>query len=296
MLDAYRHFVWVVELGSFTAAARRAHLSQPALSASIRKLEEHLDAKLLHRLPRGARPTAAGLALLPRVEQALAALERGRQRVAEVEGLARGEVRIGGGATACTYYLPPVLAAFRHTHPGITVRLQEVFTTEVAQQVADGQLDLAIGTAHPDLPSETLLHDPLCVVAHPELAARWPDGLGAGAPVVAFPRGSSLRGLVDEAFPDVDIVMEVRSFGAVKGLARSGVGLALLSTRSVVADLESGRLVRIDEPRLPPPRPLMLVHPGEDQLPPAARALRLALLDRLHHHGEGLPVADDLEP
>jgi len=278
MLDAYQHYLWVVETGSFSAAARRAHLSQPALSASIKKLEEHVGARLFDRLPRGAALTAAGRALQPRVVQALEALRRGQREVAEVEGLARGEVRVAGGATACTYWLPPVLASFREAHPFLTVRLRETFTTEVARAVAEGRVELGIGQPGHDLPSEPLLEDPLAVVASPELAARWPDGLVPDAPVVAFPPGSSLRSLLDRSAPEVDIVMEVRSFGAVKGLVRAGIGLALLSASSVTADIAHGRLVRVPWDGLPGPRQVHLVHGGVERLSPAARGLREALL------------------
>jgi len=279
MLDAYRHFLWVVETGSFSAAARRAHLSQPALSASIKKLESHLGARLFDRRPRGAELTAAGRALQPRVMQALHALARGQREVAEVEGLARGEVRIAGGATACTYWLPPVLASFREAHPFLTVRLQEVFTTHVARAVAEGRVELGIGEPGHDLPSEPLLEDPLVVVAIPELAAQWPDGLVPDAPVVAFPSGSSLRSLLDRHAPEVDIVMEVRSFGAVKGLVRAGIGLALLSASSVANDIAASRLVEVPWPGLPRPRQVHLVHGGVERLSPAAQGLRAALLD-----------------
>jgi DNA-binding transcriptional LysR family regulator len=281
MLDSYQHFLWVVETGSFSAAARRAHLSQPALSASIKKLEEHVGARLFERRPRGAVLTAAGRALEPRVVQALSALERGRREVAEVEGLARGEVRIAGGATACTYWLPPVLADFRLAHPFLTVRLREVFTTQVAQAVAEGQVELGIGEPGHDLPHEPLLFDPLVVVASPELAALWPDGLVPDAPVVVFPPGSSLRTLLDRHAPDVDRVMEVRSFGAVKGLVRAGIGLALLSASSVADDLAAGRLVEVPWPAAPRPREVHLVHAGVERLSPAARALREALVEAM---------------
>src|SRR6185503_6727184 len=113
MLEELRHLALVAEHGSFTEAARRAGLSQPALSASIARLERGMGARLLHRGAGGTRLTAAGEALLPRARAALAAVEDGRRAVAEIEGLHAGEVRVGAGATACTYLLPHVLAAFR---------------------------------------------------------------------------------------------------------------------------------------------------------------------------------------
>jgi DNA-binding transcriptional LysR family regulator len=286
MLDAYRHFVWVVEMGTFTAAAARAHLSQPALSASIRRLEEHVGAQLLRRHARGAVPTAAGEALLPRVRAALAALDEGQRAVDEVQGLARGDVRLGGGATACTYWLPPLLARFRREHPGVTVRLREVFSSRVAEEVAAGRLDLGVGSPASQVHSEAFRDDELVLVATPEVAAtlkRQGDRLAPGTPLVSFPAGSSLRSWQDRALPDGEVVMEVRSFAAVKGLVRAGIGVALLSRSSVVNDVAEGRLVEVHDARRPGRRPVALLHHGVKRLSPAGLALRALLLDDVAH-------------
>src|SRR5689334_10647954 len=128
MIEELRHFLLIADHGTFTEAARRAHLSQPALSASIRRLEDQLGARLLHRGPGGAALTAAGDALAPRARAALAAIEDGRRAVAEVAGLHAGEVRLGAGATATTYRLPPVLAQFRRRHPGVRFLVREAYT------------------------------------------------------------------------------------------------------------------------------------------------------------------------
>lgn len=283
MLEAYQHFVWVVDLGTFTAAAAKAHLSQPALSASIRKLESHVGAQLLHRHARGAVPTAAGEALLPRVRAALAALDEGQRAVAEVEGLAAGEVRLGGGATACTFWLPPLLARFRKAHPGVTVRLREVFSSRVAEEVAAGRLDLGVGSPASQVESEPFRDDGLVLVATAEVVQglRRVDGrLAPGTPVVGFPPGSSLRAWQDAALPDAEVVMEVRSFAAVKGLVRAGIGVAVLSRSSVVDDVAEGRLVEVTDPRLAASRPVALLHNGVHRLSPAARAMRDLLRTR----------------
>src|SRR5690606_37808151 len=121
MLEPLRHLLLIVEHGTFTAAAREAHLSQPALSASIARLEGEIGATLLDRGRHGATLTAAGEALVPHARAALAAVDDGRAAVAEVTGLRRGEVSIGAGATVATYLLPEPLAAFRRAHPGVTI-------------------------------------------------------------------------------------------------------------------------------------------------------------------------------
>src|SRR5262245_36137821 len=117
MLDELRHFLEIARQGTFTAAARQVHLSQPALTASIHRLESELGANLLDRGPGGAVLTAAGRALVPWAESALSSVARGRRAVREIESLESGEVRIGAGSTACLILLPPLLAEFHDAHP-----------------------------------------------------------------------------------------------------------------------------------------------------------------------------------
>jgi len=279
MLDSLRHFLLVAETGTFTAAARRAHLAQPSHSASIRPLEERVGARLFHRLPRGARLTAAGEALRPHALAALAPVAAGRRAVEEVEGLRAGEVRLGGGATACTYLLPPLLAAFRRRHPGLKVKLKEGFTPGVRAAVAAGELDLGVAQGGP---GEPWREDAMVLVAAPALAAALPrEGrrLAPGAPFVSFVAGAATRRLQDAAFPEAELVMELASIASVKGHVRAGLGVALLSQSAVRDDLALGTLVTVDDPRSPIHRLLVLVHPGIERLPPAGRALRALMLE-----------------
>ncbi len=270
MLAELRHLLLIAEHGTFTEAARRAHLSQPALTASIRRLEEDVGATLLHRGRQGAALTAAGAALLPHALAAFAALDDGRRAVAEIEGLGAGEVRVGGGATACTYLLPKLIARFRRRHPGVRIVLREGFRSRVEDMLQSGELDLGIVTGAGD---ELWRRDELILVASPKIDAR-------RAGFLTFLDGSSTRELLLKHFGDVDIVMELSGIAAVKSNARAGIGKALLSRSAVVTDLASGRLVEIGSRKTPIRRKLSLVHRGVHRLPPAAAALRKLLLAR----------------
>lgn len=268
MLDGLKQFVLVAQHRTFTEAARRAHLSQPALTAAIQRLEDQFGARLFVRGRRGAELTAEGQALMPRALAALAAVEDGRRAVAEVAGLKSGEVRMGAGATACTYLLPPVLAEFRSRHPGVVFRLRECTTEEVLNLLHMGDMDLGVVT-HPG--GERWREDPLILVCAPGVDA-------ATAPFVTFSPGATTRRLLDERFPEARIVMELQSIAAVKGNVRAGIGKALVSRSAVARDLAAGHLVEIRDRRTPVPRTLHLVHRGVDRLPPAAAALRTLLL------------------
>ena len=268
MEEELKHFLLIAEHGTFTEAAKRAHLSQPALSASIRRLEDDVDAKLLDRGRHGAKVTEAGRALLPHARAALAALEEGRRSVREVEGLEVGEVRIGAGATVTTYLLPKILSRFRKQHRGIKFRLREGYALDINAEVEAGNLDLGIVSGEG---TEVWRTDELNVVASPKAQD---EDLG----FLTFPRGSATRYLLHKHFGEVEIVMELASIASVKGNVRAGMGMALLSRSAVRSDLKNGRLVEVKTGKRVIRRKLSLVHRGTNRLSPAASALREALL------------------
>lgn len=276
MLEPLRHFALVAQYKTFTAAARHAHVTQPALTASIQRLESQLGAKLLDRGRGGAALTAAGEALLPRARAALAAVEEGKRAVSEVMGLTAGTVRLGAGATVCTYYLPRFLARFRAKYEGVQIHLREANQDDLVDAVEAGELDLTIlARVAGDLPRglvrERWIADELVLVAAPGLAA--PDA----APIVTLARGTTTRMLTDRYFPERAVAMELGSIAAVKANTRAGVGVALLSRHAVERDVATNHLEILPSTRTPVARPFYLVHRGRARLPPAAGELHRML-------------------
>ncbi|MGF1466920.1 MAG: LysR family transcriptional regulator [Sandaracinaceae bacterium] len=264
MFSELRHFLLIVEHGTFTAAARQAHLSQPALTLSVQRLEEQVGASLFHRSRRGASLTAAGEALVPSARAALAAVDEGRRAVREVLGLERGQVHLAAGGTACTYLLPEALTTFRRAYPGVRLRLSEMTPIEARGALREGRVDLAVIT---DPEGEPWFVDELVLVGAP-------DADPAGRTFVSFRPGSSARELLDLTFPEADVVMVLGNIAAVKSHVAMGVGLSLVSRHAVEHDLAAQRLVEIAHPRTPVRRTLSLVHRGLERLSPAAAALR----------------------
>jgi DNA-binding transcriptional LysR family regulator len=285
MLEPLRHFTLIAQHGTFTAAARHAHVTQPALTASIQRLEAEMSARLFDRGPGGATLTAAGAALLPRARAALAAVDDGRRAVSEVMGLAAGSVRLGAGATVCTYYLPRTIALFRARHPAVQILLREANQDELLDSLEAGDLDLVIlarvaapgrrGRLSPDLlraarsglVREKWVDDELVLVAAPGFPR------SVDAPLVTFAHGATTRTLTDQHFPERPIAMELGSIAAIKANARAGVGVALVSRRAIERDVATRQLEVVPSDRTPIARPLYLVHRGRDRLPPAATEL-----------------------
>ncbi|MFJ8013835.1 LysR family transcriptional regulator [Streptomyces sp. NPDC096339] len=141
-LKALRCFVAVAEEGHFGRAAVRLHLAQPPLSRRIRDLEADLGCRLFHRIPTGARLTAAGEVLLPEARDLLARAERARERVRAAESVR--EVVLGTVAGAGLDAGPAALAVLRRTHPGLRVRLHEAPVTDPTGGLRARKTDVAL--------------------------------------------------------------------------------------------------------------------------------------------------------
>ncbi|MCB9739483.1 MAG: LysR family transcriptional regulator [Deltaproteobacteria bacterium] len=276
MFDELQHLILVHETGSFTVAARRAHLSQPALSMSVARLEQAMDARLVDRTRGQIGLTAEGQALLPHARAALAAVETGRAAVAALAGLLAGEVRIAAGATAATYLLPATLARFRAAAPGVRLRLREATTRATLSLLAAHEVDLGVVVEGARLPrgvvAEPFADDTLVVV-------RAADSDEATAlPWVAFPPGTPTRAALDAHEAEAEIAVEASEIAAIVAACAAGMGRALVPEVAVAAALAAGRLVRAPTPWSPLQRRLMLVHRGVEALSPAAAALRQAMI------------------
>jgi DNA-binding transcriptional LysR family regulator len=269
MMADLRNLLLVVERGTFTRAARAAHLTQPALSVSIRRLEAAFGARLLDRGRHGAELTAAGHEVATRARVALSAIEDARRAVAELAGLDKGVVRIGAGATSATYLLPPILARYRKRHPGVRIVLKELTREEAADQIERGEIDIAALTG-PE--GEHWRDDAFVLVGARGMKL-------AGAPFLTFPKGTVTREMLDRYFPEAEIVMELGSIAAIKHHVAEGIGVALISQSAVARDLKQRRLIKLRHPLTPIPRQLVLRHRGVERLPPAAAALRELLLE-----------------
>jgi len=143
-LDQLRSLIEVVELGSFTEAAKRLHLTQSAISQQIRELEHRCGLRLVVRIGKHASATPAGSELImhgrrimAEAEHALAAVCRHREGTA-------GRVRLGTGPTALAYLLPPVLRKLRDAHPDIEILMTTGTTHSISDALLSNEIDLGL--------------------------------------------------------------------------------------------------------------------------------------------------------
>lgn len=231
--------------GHMTRAARSLGVTQPALSAMLRKLEGEVGAELLHRTGRGVELTEAGKVFLTHAEDALRRVDSGVEAVRQVVGLEKGSIRIGGGATATSYLLPPVVSEVRRRRPGLRFYVREGGSSATVAAVLSGELDLGIvtmpvveaGGAKPQLFATAMVEDELRLIvpARHRLAGRkgfrWSDL--AGEPVIVFEAGTAVRTLIDQssgsAGVTLNVVMELRSIESIKQMVAAGIGVGFVS-------------------------------------------------------------------
>jgi DNA-binding transcriptional LysR family regulator len=242
-LTPLRYFKAIAEAGHMTRAAEALGVSQPALSAMLKKLEAEAGADLLHRTGRGVALTEAGRIFLTKAEEALRAADEAVAQVRELVGLERGSIRLGGGATALTYLLPPVVSRFRVAHPHLRFFVREAGSRTVAEAVLSGELDLGLVTLPVEAPGRDDLlvipwmEDELRLITPPGHAMggrksfRWKDL--AGEPMVGFEAGSAVRAVIDRAAGEhgvaLSVVMELRSIESIKHMVAAGIGVGLVS-------------------------------------------------------------------
>lgn len=257
-LDHLRTFVEVVEQGSFSAAAARLNLTQPAVSQQVRALERRLGVRLIERLGRRATPTFAGAELLAHcrtVEAAVGAAVAAMDRHASG---AVGQVRLGTGATACTYLLPPLLRRLRAAFPSLQIIVVTGNTPDLARAVEENRIDVGLLT----LPVSGRIFDVTPVLEDPFVAfaaadeADLPERVDAHwlarRPVVLYEPGAHTRRLVDlwsaETGVSIAPVMELGNVEAIKQLVGAGLGCGVLPGMAVRAEEKALAVRPLDPP------------------------------------------------
>lgn len=233
-------FVTLAESGHFTRAAERLGMSQSSLSASLVKFEKQLGARLFDRHTRACSLTETGAALLPTAQRLLADWEHLLSDARDFARFSRGRVAVAAPNAQCALLLPPVIRAFRDSHPGVRVVLHDVPEHEVHTLVRSGAADLGIATqtdARIDLNATPLYADEFIAVLPPghALAARrsleWTQV--AREPVIGYLPGNPVRRMLDEKLGErgirLDYVFEIALPWTMMGLAREGLGIAVVT-------------------------------------------------------------------
>lgn len=288
-----RLFMHVAETGSFSKAAQKMWISQPAVSKGVRDLEVQLDLSLIekgiggHR--QGVRLTEAGVALLGHARSIFALEQVAMDDVRTRLGLQRGSLTLGASTTVASYWLPPFVARFCRAHPGIVPRLRVGNTEWVAQQLLSYEIDIALvegDVEHDGITAAAWREDEQVIVApssSPLVRRRVDAAMLADQQWILREPGSGTRQSTERLCASmgfrVEPWMEMASNEAIARTIAAGLGMSILP-RVVVADMLAlgaiGEVRTRGHDRLS--RPLTLLRLAS-RMPSPAAASMLALLN-----------------
>ena len=279
-LKQLRAFAAVVRAGSVAGAAQQLFVTPPAVATHLKTLEKLAGAPVLTKGPDGNAPTEAGRALLGMIEEMEATIARGEKRIAAIAAGVEGSVALGAVSTA-KYFAPGIVAAFRKAHPGIRVTLSIGNRGAVVAGLERGEFDLAVmGRPPGHIATEaTLLGDhPHVLIAppdHPLAKDRHllPEDLLAQT-FLAREEGSGTRTLMTRFLDRIGagrpaMIEEMGTNETIKQAVIAGLGIALISEHTCMAEFEDGRLAPLPFPGLPMMRHWYLLH-REDRPPDRA--------------------------
>ena len=281
-LREIRAFVAIAQTGSFTRAAARLSVSQPALTVQIRRLEETVGARLFDRNSRIVSLTSVGRELLPVLQKSLADMQRVLDDARALGDGSRGTVRLACLPSFAAGRLPTLIRDFRADAPGAAFEIRDVVASTVNELVATGVFDLGVTGGEVGDPRLEMLHraeDRLMVVCprgHPLLGKRRVAAADlAGYPLVLTAAGTSVRAIVDAAFDAAGHTLELAGeptyMMTAVAMVRAGLGITILPGSAPEIRAERTLVGRpIDDPRFV--RPVLLIKKRDRTLPPVTLA------------------------
>ena len=284
-------FCAVVERRSFSQAAERLGVTQPAVSLQVRSLERRLGRQLLDRSGRRVEPTEAGLKLYRSAQRLLALEEQIVTELADEDGGAlRGTLEIGASTGPGSTVLALLLCEFQQRNPEVHVELSVFDTQRVVELVAERELELGVvGAArrHRGVVFERFLEDEvilICPPGHPFAGRTVTLDELAAERVIVMQEGAGVRQVIEDELRrvgrrlrDLDIRLELGLQESAKTAVQAGFGVTFISRSSVESELAAGTLAAARVDGLDPRREISLVRAtGRPDSRPAAAFLEFA--------------------
>lgn len=251
-----RVFYEVAKAQSFSAAAEKLHLTQPAVTWQIKNLEEHYDLRFFERTGKKILLTEEGRILFDFADRILTLSREAEEALADLRGLSRGTLRIDTVFTFGDYYLSALLLAFYRKYPKIILQVNTGNTSQIIENTLLHKNDLAFVAYDPKnekLKVHEIISDVLVGVVAPlhpwarKKSIRLKDL--DGEPLILREHGSSPRRILEAIFDERKvhprIILESASTPVIKKTVESGIGMAILSQQVVKEELRSQRLTKL---------------------------------------------------
>ena len=282
---------------SFSRAAEELHLTQPAVSIQVGKLEDHAGLPLFEQFGKKVYLTPAGTELLGIVRRIIAQFEEAEAAMTQLKGVSGGKLNVAV-ISAGDYFFPRLLVEFIGRHPGVTLNFTVHNREGLLAQMAANLTDLAVMVRpphEPEMESVAFAPHPYVIVAAPGHALVGERQIRLARllrePFVVREKGSDTLHSMQEAFgtqfAQVKAAMEIRSTETIKQAVMAGLGIGFLSIHTIGQELKNGSLKLLDVNGFPVLRNWYVVHRRDKRLPPVAQAFKTflqvegaALIDR----------------
>ena len=279
-------FCAVVERKSFSQAAERLGVTQPAVSLQVRALEKRLGAQLLDRSGRRVEPTEAGLRLYASAQRLLQLEEQLFEELAsDDEGVVDGTLELGASTGPGGSVVPVLLCEFQERYPDVHVRLTVSDTQTIVDRVADRELELGIvgaGRRHRGVAFEPFFRDEVVLAVpagHPFAGKTVSLEQLRTQPLIVMQEGAGVRQVIEDELRkagtrlrDLDVQLELGLQESVRSAVLAGHGITFISRLAVEADLAAGVIATARVRGLDPVREILLARASGRSETRAARA------------------------
>jgi DNA-binding transcriptional LysR family regulator len=287
-------FYNVAKYKSFSRAAEALFLTQPLISIKVKQLENTYKIKLIERSRRKNELTHAGEILFSYAEKIFNTVKEADNHMEDIKGIKFGNLKISAGLTLGTYYLPPLLAAFRKKYPDIEIQMKVKNKQEVMEDILTFRDDIGfIGYMEPNekLVIIPLWEEELVMIASPseEFAKMKTIPLSKlnGQPFILREKGSGTRELLEELLKknqvSVKVVMELGSHEAIKRTVEVGFGMSIVPISAVKREAKEGLLKVIRFPKDKLIIKYYMIYHKDKYFSPIMQAFHKMSLELCHH-------------
>ncbi|MDR2046715.1 MAG: LysR family transcriptional regulator [Clostridiales bacterium] len=269
-MELYRVFYTVAKCGSLTRAAHELFISQPAVSQSIKQLEQQIGGTLFIRTSKGMDLTYEGQIIFGYIEKAQELIDTAEHKFKQLKDLEFGSFTIGANDTLCKNFLLKYICAFNKQHPDINIQIKNRTTVDTVSLLRSGRADIGFVNLPTDAKDMNVTE---CFKIHDVFVSdgKFFGGVNASLeysellelPLIVIERTSTTRMLIDEYFDKLKIRMtpsfELSSHELVVEFAKAGLGIGCVVREFVEDDLREGRLFEIPLKEPLPPRGIGLI-------------------------------------
>ncbi|MFB4162425.1 LysR substrate-binding domain-containing protein [Alteribacillus sp. JSM 102045] len=268
-IQTYQLFCYVVEEGSISAAAKRAYLSQPAVTKKIRQLEDHYSTLLFEREHSAVMLTPAGERLYYHASSIVKEYEQSIEEIESLRGIQTQTLKIGSSYTLGEYILPEVISAFKHESSSLQIQLSISNTPAVLADLEEENIDLAFVEGeipNPELDKKVIASDKIVLITAPE--HKWakkkhitPREL-LNERMIQRESTSGSRKIVERHLSEkinlnkLEAPLELSTTQAIKSAVQSGLGYGYVSRLAIRQEVKGGLLCEVDVSGVNIQRPL----------------------------------------